>query len=422
MKYKHKDMEGSKRLFEIEVSSKILKEKYEEVLNHIKKIAHIPGYRKGNAPRDLLEKSHGQKIKDETIQELVSHSYRHALSESKTDAIGMPEISDLDFNLDKGLFFKLTVYMNPKVSIKRYKGLAVKKQKAEVKPEDVDKYLSILQESNATFKDVHERPVKMGDYVVCDMECLVDEKAIYPKRQGVWVVIEKKNPVSGLIEGLINHKAGEMVEIKTTLPQDFQDEKYRNKAALFKVNLREIKEKHPSELNDEFAKKIGQYNNVEELKKAINLDLARNLEARVRQDMEHQILSQLLKETKFSVPANLVKAETNRLIELRKKELSQKMPKEDIKSDDESLQAAAKKEAMERVKLYFILAEIAEQEALSVEPQEVAQVIASLAAQYKKTKDEVMKYYKENNLIKSLKDQLRQNKVIGFLIDNANIK
>jgi len=153
MKHKHKDIDGSRRLFEIEIPSDTVKKKYEEIYDHIRKIANIPGYRKGKAPRDLLERHHGQKIKDETIQDLISHSYRHALKESDTDVLGIPEVSELSFDLEKGIFFKVKVDLRPKITLKKYKGISIKKQKLDVKESDVDKYLSVLREANPNFKE-----------------------------------------------------------------------------------------------------------------------------------------------------------------------------------------------------------------------------------------------------------------------------
>ena len=407
MKTKHKDIDGSKRLFEVEIPSDIVKKKYEEIRSQIAKIAHIPGYRKGKVPKDLLEKHHGGKIKEETIQDLVAHSYRHALRESDTDTVGIPEVSELNFDLEKGLSFKVKVDIRPKVNLKRYKKIPVKKQKVDIKSEDVDKYLNMLQESNATFTDIKDKAVALGDYIVCDLECLVDSKAIYPKRKGVWVFVDKSNPIPSLIDGLMGLEIGQTKEIQTTLPGDFDAAEYRNKPALFKINLLNIKEKQLPKLDADFAKKLGGCETIEELKTRVKNDLAMKLENKVKQDMVNQIIDTLLKEANLVVPNNLVEKETKRLMESKKDDMTEEKAKED---------------AINRVKIYFIIDEIARRENIKINNEELGKVIESLAKQYNKTKDELTEHYTKNNLIEGLRDQLKESRVIEILLNNANVK
>ncbi len=406
MKSKHKDIDGSRKLFEISLTGEIVKKKYEEIYNHIRKIAQVPGYRAGKVPRDILEKHHGHKIKEEAIQDLVSHSYREAVGESKTEVIGLPEISDLTFDIEKGMFFKVKVDTRPKVSLKRYKAIPVKKQKVDVKDDDVTKYLGMLAESNANFTDILDRTARMGDYVVCDLECVVEGKAIHPKRKGVWVAVDKNNPVPGLTDGITGMKKDEERDINTTLPKNFQETKYRNKPAVFKIKLLDIKEKKLPEINDEFAKKLGG-KNIEDLKKIIKEDLKRKLESRIRMDMENQILGLLIKENNFHLPKNLVEKEAKRITETKK---------------EKTTPEKAKEEAERRVRLYFILDEISRREKIEASDKELDSLIESLSREYGKTKDEMTNHYKKNHLLESLKDQIRENKVVNFLIDNANVK
>ena len=420
MKQRHKEVKGSKKLFEIEVPKDAVKKRYDEIRDDIKKIAEIPGYRAGKAPRDIVEKFHGEKIKEETLQDLIAHSYRQALDESKTDTVGVPEVTDVIFDLEKGLSFKVKVDVRPTFNLKKYKGIPVKKEKPDVKEEGVEKYLSVLRESKATFTDASTRPAKTGDFAVCDLECFVGEKAIYPKRNGVWIMLDKSNPVPGMVEGLTGKSTGENVEVKTTLPKDFQDKEYSNKEAIFKINILNIKERQLPELNDEFVKSLGAYKNIDELKKVIRDDLKRKLEHRIRQDMEHQILSHLLKDMNFTAPQNLVDRETKRLVEVRKKEHQQHGHQD--KPDEKILEEQALKDATGRVKLYFILDEIAKKESIGVDDKELDQVLASLATEYRKTKEEITKYYSDHKLLEGLKDQIKENKVIDFLLNNANVK
>src|SRR3989344_1785976 len=192
MRTKAKAIEECATLFEIAIPKETIAKAFEEVYEEISKVANIPGFRAGKAPRDLVKKHYSQNAKEEVLKRMIPHAYKHALEEHKIAPIGLPEISDVVFAEDEELSFKAKVDTRPKFKLKEYKGIKIDKKKISINDEDVEKTLASLREINAKYVPPQDdRPVAMGDYLICDMECFVDSKPAHKKRENIWLVVEK---------------------------------------------------------------------------------------------------------------------------------------------------------------------------------------------------------------------------------------
>ena len=335
MKHKYKDIEGSRREFQIEVSAEEVKQALNVVYAQIAMSADIPGFRKGKAPRDVLEKFHGKTAKENAMSDLVSDSYRQALKESKTMPVALPKISDVETKESKGVTYKAVVDVRPKIKLKNYKNIKINKKTGMVTDDEVDKYLSAIRKSYAQFKAMKDLP----------------------------------------------------------------------------------------EMNDEFAKGLGLYKDMAGLKEAAKKDLSARKELGAKSDMSSQALEHLLKSSKFTAPKGLVEEEAERLVHEAKEEMKKKKVSEkDIEKRDPELRKVYEKEAQKRVKLYFLLDEVARLEKIDVAESEIEDALKAYAAQSNKPLDEIKKYYQENNLLGYLRNEIRENKIIDFLIKHADIK
>lgn len=423
MKHTYKDIEGSRREFLIEIPSHQVAKELDRIYKEMEETVHIPGFRKGRVPRDILEKYHRKDAQERALSDMVSSSYREAVRESDTIPVSLPKISDIKFKEGDSLSYKATVDIKPKVNLKRYKNIKVKKRLIEIKDEDVQKYLSALRESYAEYKSIEDRPARFGDYLVCDILCEVDGKPLYKEQKNVWLFLDEKHPIPKLAEGLIGVKKGEEKNIKALLPEDKDNPKYSKKEASFRVKVNQIKEKHLPEIDDEFVKGLGTYENVLQLKEAAKKDLERKSENRSKADMSSQILEELLKNSSFLPPKGLLEEETERLVQEAKEELRRKNVKnEEIEKRIKEYQKDFEKEAIRKVRLYFILDEIAKIENIDVTETEIEEALSLLSQQSNMSLEEVKKYYKDNNLIPSLRNQLKESKTIEFLLNNADIK
>jgi len=417
-----KHIEDCKKAFEIQIASDEVVKRIEDCYTRVKKVANIPGFRAGKAPRDLLEKHYGERVTKEVVEDLIADSYQTALEESGFTPLGMPSITDVKLDDKKSLSYKAEFDIRPSLSLKGYKGIKITKKKAEIKDEDIEKSIKTLQDSNAKFKDANERAVKIGDYCVCDSEVFVDDKSIVKKRESIWMPIEEKSYIPGLSAQLTGARAGDEKNVNVTLPEDFNSKEYAGRPATFKIKVKEIKERTVPQIDDEFAKDLG-YNDLVGLKESVRKILENQAERQIRQDMENQILEKLLKSTNFTVPSSLVEKQHKHLITEEERSLMrQGLKEDDIKTKKDELEKRLKPIAVRQVKTMFILDEIAHKETITVSDEEMDQAFESIAQQARQPKNKVEKHYKENKLTSSLRADIENSKVLDFLVKEATIE
>jgi len=420
---KVKNIEDCSRQIDIEVSPEVVKRKFDEVYGEIQKVANIPGYRTGKAPRDILEKHHKKDAESEVLKDLVPEYYAKALGDNKLDPVELPKISEISLKKDGSLVFKAVVSVRPNVSLKDYKAIKIKKKKAAVEEEDVDKYLVALQDMNARYAVVQDRALESGDYIVCDLKCTVEEKCLDDKKNA-WLSIDDKYLLKGLKEGLIGMKIGEQKVVEVTIPKDYPQKEYAEKKAVFDITLHQIKKKELLPLNDDFAKDMGEFKSLDELRENVKKDIAHKKEREAKLDMENQLLGALVRDNSgFSLPTSLVERQLEGLVEDAKARLSSRgFKKEDVNSKTDEFKSNLRQEAEKRVRLYFLLDEISRKEHITVSEEEVNSTLQAIAKQYNKTFDEIKHEYEERDLIDGLAEDLRETKVIDFLLKEAVIK
>jgi len=349
MKSSIKKFKNCKKTVEVKLPPEKVKDELDKVYEGIKKVASVPGYRVGNAPRDLLERQYSKTAEEEVIKNLIPETYKKILEQYKLDPIGYPDISEVKLDLKEGFSYKASIETRPQVSLKNYKGLRLKKKKAEVKEDDVLKNLESLREANA-------------------------QKV--PKKDG------------------------------------------------------EEKEKVSPKLDDEFAKDLG-FESLEKLKDAIRQNLKQRLEQDIETDLETQVINQLVDGGNFEIPGSLVESEKKRMIKDVKARISymeaiQKKQNPDKKftlndKDQKELEKNAEKEALRQVKAFFILEEIAKVEKIYLKEEELEKHIEGMAKQYKKTKHEIKGYLGKNHMLDEIAVNMRNRKVVEFLLKEAKI-
>lgn len=424
MKSNVQALSDCQRRIQLEVPVQEILDKYDEVYNDFSKNAQVPGFRTGKAPRHVLETHYSSKVKEEVLSQLISQSYQKAISENKLEPIAYPEIKDVKFENNKPLTFTATVDIKPEVKIKNYKGIKVKKAKAVVSQDELDKTLNYLRENLAAVSPILEdRPLKEGDFLLGDIECFVDGTCI-DKRQNVLLFLGPgKTKDDNFTQQLFGAKAGETRKVNMVLPKDYPKSQYALKQAEFNISVKQIKEKKLPELDDALAKQIGNYQSIDELKQAIKKDLTAKKEAQVKLNMEEQILEYLGKENNFSVPPSLVNRRFEYLLEQAKHKLGhQGFKKEEIEKESKSLEEKLKPEAEKQVKIYFILNEIAQAEKVKVTPEEMEERYDYLSVAYGKSKDEIKKEVEEHNLAADLEEEILREKTVDFLVKVAKIE
>lgn len=422
MKTKAKAIEECATLFEIEVPKETVDKAFEDVYDQITKNAAIPGFRPGKAPKELVRKHYSKEAKKEVMDIVIPEAYRKAVEEHKIEPIGYPEITDLIFEEGKALFFKAKVDTRPKFKLKDYKGIAIEKKKAVVSEDDIKKSLENLREYSAKYIAVEDRFVQMNDYVVSDLDCMVDGKPAHKKRENLWLYVDKDSLMSGLTEKMIGMKKGEARDIEVTLPDKYPDKNLAGKTAKYHVVAKEIKVRSLPEVNDEFAKDLGR-ENLEGLKKEIVEELGKKMAQDNEIAAENQILNKLIDENNFPVPPNLVKKQIYLMTENAKAKLQEKgFKKEDLDKKDDEFAGRFKDDALRQVRLLFILDRIASDEGIEADSKDLENAYKSISVQTGKSEQEIKDFYEKEKMVDNLLERVREEKTIDFLLKNAQVK
>ncbi|OGW92874.1 MAG: trigger factor [Omnitrophica bacterium RIFCSPLOWO2_12_FULL_45_13] len=422
MKTKAKSVEECTTLFEIEVPKETIDKAFEDMYAQFAKSANIPGFRVGKAPKELVRKYYPKEAKKEVMNQVIPGAYQNAVEEHKIEPIGYPEITDLIFEEGKMMTFKAKVDTRPKFKLKNYKGIQIDKKKAAVKGEDINKAIENLREYNAKYVAAEDRPIQLNDYVVSDLECVVDGRSAHKKRENLWLYADKESLMSGLTEKMIGMKKGEERDIEVALPEKYPDKTLAGKIAKYHVNVKDIKVRSLPSVDDEFAKDLGK-ENLEQLKKEIAEALEKKMVSDGEIAMENQLLSKLIDENSFAVPSNLIKKQAHLMIEDAKAKLQEKgFKKEDLDKKDDEFTGRFKDDAARRVRLMFILDRIATDETIEADDKDLENAYKAISIQTGKNEKEIKDYYEKEALKDNLLERIREEKTIEFLLKNADIK
>jgi trigger factor len=418
-KAKLKKIEDCTTLLEIEVQKTDIDKAFDEVYVEITKVANIPGFRQGKAPVEMVKKHYAKDAREEVLKRLIPESYKSALSEHSVRPIGLPEITDVKFEEAMLLSFKAKIDTRPNFKLKDYKGIKIEKKKMVITDADVDKMLDNLREMNAKYSVADDRPLEMGDYTVADVECSVDGKAIHKKRENIWLHIDKESVIPGLSEKLIGMKKDEEKDAEVKLPEKYPDKNVAGKTAVYHVKIKEIKTRQLPNLDDELAKTMGR-NNLDDLKKEIRAELEARSKMEIEVDSENQLLNKLMDDNVFSVPSGFVARQLGFMVEEAKRHLMEKgFKKEDLDKRNDEFKAKFKDDAVRRVRLLFILDDIAHEQKIDTTEDDITSAYRSIAAQAGKAANFIKEHYEKESIVDNLKDKIREEKAIKFLLDNA---
>ena len=419
MKINIEEQKDTQKLIKVEVETERVDAALEEIYDGIQRRAHIPGYRPGKAPRDMVKTHYNKTANEEVLNRLIWDCYREAVAEKCINPVGYPVIVDVNFNKGKPLNFSVKVETQPEFKLKAYKGIKVKEKPYEVVDQDVDNALKQMQESMAEYKNIDARPITKEDYLVCSYECFSDGKLI-DKKDKLWLYISDQLQPKELLTLLLGAELGTAKETEVTYPKDYEYKELAGQNRLYKVTPKEIKQKILPEINDELARSTGHFKNLSELKIDLSKNILKQKRLESEHDLEDQIYKVLLGNHPFDVPVSLVERQSLRLVEETKQRLMQQgHKKEDLDKQDDKLKESVKSRALNNVRLFFIIQKIAKQEKIEAVEVDLDKRIAEIANYTKEDQAKVKERLKENNLLDNLKEQVLHDKVAEFLIAQA---
>ncbi len=396
------------------------------VFNKNAKYFNIPGFRKGKAPYQIVEKTYGAQIfYEDAFNEIAGQAYEEALKENKIEAVSKPEIDLVQIEKGKDLIFTAVVSTKPEVTLGKYKGIEIKKVEYNVSDEDVEHELGHMAEKNARLVSVEDRPVESGDITVIDFEGFVDGKAFDGgKAENHELTIGSNTFIPGFEDQIIGMKLEEEKEINVKFPEEYFSANLAGKDAMFKVKLHEIKKKEMPEINDELAKDISEFDTIDELKKSIREKQEEQNKQRAKYETEDEVIKAVCNEAKVDIPNGMIELEIDRMAQDIETRLSyQGMKLEQylkmMNKTMEDFRKENREQAENAVKSRLVLEAVEKDAKIEVTEEEISAKIKEMAENYGRKEEEV----KDNpELVKYVGDSLKTEKTINFLVENAKIK
>lgn len=428
MKVNVEKLENNLVKLDIEVDAEVAAQEYNKACRAISAHVNIPGFRKGKAPRPVVEKFVGpQRIQQEALEGLLPSVFSEVITEHKFELAIEPTVESFTFEVGKPLTIVAKIELRPEVKLKEYKGLEV--EVAEFKhPEGaVEKELKTLTEKFATLEAVTDRETQATDVVFIDFEGSVDgEKIKGGAAKNYQLDLANSNFIPGFAEQLIGKKAGEEFTIDVTFPEEYHDETIKGKPAKFEIKINEIKTKVTPELNDELVKKVGPFETIDDLKKDIEAYLEKSQKLENESRSQKAILDRIIEQAEVDIPDSMIDREAKVLMEdFKQKMQAQGMAWEQVIGQDghEEMWKNIKEEASNRIKNSLVLGTIAKEENIQVGDSEFNEKVKELAAMYGTDEKTIYAQLSQNpNMASVLTQQIISQSISNFLVENNTIK
>ena len=396
------------RELEITVEPEKVKERIEEYTRIYMRKAQIPGFRKGKAPKNIIEKRFSKSIISDACDSLIDETYKEAIESNGFKPLTPGRVEEMKLRDDKSLKFKVSFEIIPEFNLSPYKKIKVERREPKGLKEELERRLSHLQEKMATFISV-SRPSKEGDFILMDYLPFENNRPKGKREKGVLVMVGDKLNFPEINRALLGVSPNTQKDVEVKFPDDYQDESLRGKRVIYRLWIRDVKERILPELNDAFAKSLN-FNSLNELKKKLEEDIERESERLVLQDIKNQIYDYLLRSHSFQPPPSLIGlAYENLLSEYRAE-------------DSEPTRKKLLPLAIRRVKLQLILDRIAEEEKIEVKEEEIDERIKEYARVFKMDPDRLKDNFYRLRRIESLKRDILREKVSDLLLKYAEVK
>lgn len=412
---------------DITIPAKDAVDAYNNAVRKISQYVNIDGFRRGKAPRAVVERHVGtERIKQEAIESLMPRAINQAVADNKLDLIAQPYVTNYNFNIGEDLTVTAKAELRPEVTLGQYKDLTVEVKDTPVEEDALQKQLDRLLEQHSVQETVIDRPTKDTDIAVIDFDGYVNgEKIQGGEAKNYPLDLGHSNFIPGFADQLVGKNLNDEFDIKVTFPEDYHDEKLKGQPATFKIKINEIKEKKLPELNDEFAQKLGKFKTVDELKADIQNYLNEQRERTNKQNSENEVFKAVIDSAKVDIPQSMVDREANSLREEYRQRLATQGIDWDAlvkaQGEDDLLKNLAD-DALVRIKNSLVIDKIAKEENLKLEQKDLEQKFSQLGMAYGLKPQDLVKQLGQNpEIIASISQQAMNDKVRDFLMENNKV-
>lgn len=407
----------------IEVPSETVEAKVESLYTEVAKTATHPGFRKGRVPRKILKAKLGKSIRQEAIETTVASSVGEALKERELVPLTDPEFGEIKFDDGGPLSFEVTIEVSPEVELGDYKGIELKRPKTQVTEDDVASVIERLRTAHAKYIPA-DRPVEKGDFIVFDFEAFEDDKPLENARAENFPLEVGSGAFGEDFESqLVGAVKEEKRKITVEYPEDYKSKDLAGKQVRFDVTVKDVKLRERPELDDDFAKDLGEHSTLKELKESLKGRLEKDMEKRMEHFLREQAIVKITSESKMEMPPKLKARVSASVFEEEIKRLVQQgADRETIATQRDKIAEFAEAEAERQLKLTFVTDEIAQRENLGVSEEELESSLEEMARESEEKDPRIRDYFKSERVRERYRDQLRVRKILDFIVSGAKIE
>jgi trigger factor len=411
---------NNKREIEVEVPQEEISRETDTLIQKYQKLARIPGFRRGHVPASVIRQRFSQEIQNDVVDALIPKYFRKETERLGLIPVSQPRVTDLHAHEGKPLHFKASFEVMPEIKVEGYKELRAEHPEISIADDEVEQSLKALQEQKATFSPVEGRPMQEGDYAQVSLDGTPKEQEAGTKpvhMDDVMVEIGGKNTMPEFTENLQGANSGEERTFEVHYPEDFSDERLRGKTFSYKVKINAIKQKSLPELNDDFAKELGEFSTLDDVRKRIREGMETERRQNAEREAKDKLLAELIQRNEFEVPEALVEHQIDIRLERGLRALAaQGMSSEHIKKMDFArLRAGQREQAVQEVKASLLLEKIADEEKIEVGDEEIDREIDTLSKQTNQTADAIRARLTRDGAVDRIRNRIRNEKTLDFL-------
>lgn len=410
---------------EIEVDAQVFEECMDKAFQRRKSQFNVPGFRKGKAPRAMVERYYGEQVLyEDAINFACADAYDKAIDENDIRPVDRPQIDIVQIGKGKNFIFTATVTVMPEVTLGEYKGLEAKKDEVVITDDDVEEELKRIADRNSKLITVEDRPVREGDTVDIDFEGSIDGVPFKGgSAKGYTLVIGSGTFIPGFEDQLVGATLGSEVDVNVTFPEDYHSEELKGKPALFKVKINEIKKKQLPEINDEFASDVSEFETLDEFKADIRKKLTERAQAQADRKFENEIIDKAVENAQCDIPDVMVERRLDEIMgqldmQLRYQGMNLAGYLKMMGIEESQLRADYREGAYKDVKTQLVLDKIAEVENISASDEEYEEEVKQMAERYSQSVEDFKKHLHEDD-IEYIKNSIVRRKTIALLVENA---
>ena len=415
-----------KKKISIDIEREQIDKELDKQYGELRYTAQVPGFRKGRAPRRLIEKRYGEDIRDQTKLRLLAQAFEQIDERQDFEVLGEPDFDPEKIELpQEGDFhFDYEVEVKPQFELPSLEGIRIEKPLFEVTDERVDEALEQLLKRQGRIEEITDAPTEENDVITVEITMKVEGVA-EPIQEETRVFVGTENllqvPIEVEEDWLVGVKIGETKTCSAAVPGDYEKEEYRGKKADFEVKVKGIRRLVPAQLNEEFLQRLG-VSDEQELRKHIEENLEQQADREIRNQMSQQVYRYLAEQIDFELPVGIATRYADRALQQQYfRLLQQGVPQEQITQNLEQLRASSSAESQQQLKMSFILEKVSEEFGIEVSDGEVNAVIAQAAAQYGRRPERMREEMHREGRLEQIKDQLRDEKAVDQILEMAEV-